>query len=77
MRISTILVVKKTSIKECISAAKETLKPPIIVPWNPRDNNGGGRGGFRGRGRGRGGHRGGQKRHHENRGEYGGKRPHY
>ena len=42
---------------EAIRKVKETLSPPIVTPWNPRSNRGGGgrgRGGYRGRG-GRGG----------------------
>ena len=42
---------------EAIRKVKDTLSPPIVTPWNPRSNRGGGgrgRGGYRGRG-GRGG----------------------
>ena len=51
---------------ECISKANETMKPPIVKPWNPprqrkRHFDGGGHRGGRGGG-GRGGHRGGFKR---------------
>merc|ERR1719454_2430179 len=45
---------KDPGMKECIAAATETLRPPIVVPWNPRDNSSSHRGGYRGGG-GRGG----------------------
>ena len=59
---------------ECVAMAKETMKPPIVKPWNPIRQKkrpfDGGRGGGRGRGRGRGG--GGRGRGGGSRGRGGG-----